>query len=154
MTLMMCSDFPLDIDFAAIDADPFESFQAAPQQAMAPPPPQTAAHTSTELINNLLQYQIGQDTQLRLLREKQKKLFSAPSNEALQIISAEQKALYDQLQVELQNLDMLTSQVLLTPGELHRVDYLRNEFQLQTHQLQLYIHELEQLVRGQRVTNP
>merc|ERR1711974_166359 len=107
-----------------------------------------------ERINSLLQHQHAQDTQIRLLREKQKNLFASPTNEDLRKLYVEEKELFNQLEQELQALDILNAQTLLTPGELHRVDYLRNEFQLQMHQLQLYIHEIEQLNLGQVLTKP
>ena len=131
---------------------PFNSNNPNPVQEF-PPPPTQQVQSSTELINQLLQLRSQQDVQLRTIREQQKFLFENPTAEAYQTLHQTETELKAALDAELQNLDYL-EQILLTPGELHRLDYLRNEFHLQTHQTELFITEIEQLGNQRRVNKP
>ena len=126
----------------------FEEFDS-----IFPPPPPQMAHSSTELINGLLQIQTRQKDQIRILREQQVALFQAPTREMFEALCSEERQLLQQIEVELRDLDLLQEQLILTPGELHRVDYLHIELQLQRHQVLLFITEVEQLA-SHRATTP
>ena len=119
-----------------------------------PPPPSQTAHSSTELINQLLQLQISQTHLLNVIREKQKTLMENPTHELFDSVMNEEIKLEASLESAMQNLTGLIQQVQLSPGELHRVDYLKNEFFIQYHQLRLYKIEIEQLKFQQRATTP
>lgn len=119
-----------------------------------PPPPSGEVHTTTQLINRMIQLHSEQEQQLKSMRNQQKLLFQNPSVELYQQLSNEQKELKEKLDYELKNVNILYSQTLLQPGELHRVDYLKHEFLLQIKQLELYYHELEQLRLQRRASKP
>ena len=120
----------------------------------APPPPTTDVQTSTQLINRMIQLQTEQEQQLKKMREQQKQLFQNPSVELYQQLSNEQKEIKEKLDYELKSVNVLLTQTLLQPGELHRVDYLKTEFNLQLKQLELYYYEIEQLRLQRRATKP
>ena len=122
-------------------------------EEMFPQPPMQVVHSSTELINSLLQRQIRQNDQIRILRDQQILLFQAPKREVFDALYSDEKLLHATIKEELQELDMLNQRVILTPGELHRVYYLQNEFKIQLQQVRLFIIEIEQLV-SHRSTNP
>ena len=119
-----------------------------------PPPPTTEIHTSTQLINRMIQLHTEQEVVLKMMRQKQKNLFQNPTVEVYQQLSNEQKELKEKLDYEIKSVNILFQQTLLQPGELHRVEYLKDQFQLQLKQLELYYYELEQLRLQRRATRP
>lgn len=125
-----------------------------PQQSEPPPPPQTTVNFATNLINDLLQLYTNQQQILQTIREQQLKLFNSATSEAFNTLYQEEKNLQLNLQYAIQNLETLQQQCILTPDELHRVEFLENEFKLQVWQNELYIFEIEQLARQQRATKP
>lgn len=127
-----------------------------PSTPSTPAPPPAGLHSTTDMINQILKAAEQQSHTLQSIRQQQAALFNrlpAPDAEKNALVEA-QYQLMNTLQNESNQLKSLVSQHLLSPGELHRIDYLQNELALQSTQLQLYYHELDQLRTGQAITQP
>jgi len=142
---------------------PFTPQMQVPQSPMfqpstpsTPAPPPAGLHSTTDLINQILKAAEQQSHTLQSIRQQQAALFNnLPGSDAdKQVLVEAQYALMNTLQQESTQLKNLVAQHLLSPGELHRIDYLQNELALQSTQLQLYYHELDQLRTGQALNQP
>lgn len=97
------------------------------------------------VLDSLWDLQRTQNTQLELVRAKQKQLFLAPEKNLFEEVYRLQVDLRNRVDAELRAVEQLYQNTVLTLGDLNKWLSLRHQFAIQSSQLDLYQRELLQL---------
>eukprot|EP00028_Trichosphaerium_sp_Am-I-7-wt_P000889 CAMPEP_0168524560 /NCGR_PEP_ID=MMETSP0405-20121227/10731_1 /TAXON_ID=498012 /ORGANISM="Trichosphaerium sp, Strain Am-I-7 wt" /LENGTH=556 /DNA_ID=CAMNT_0008546807 /DNA_START=69 /DNA_END=1739 /DNA_ORIENTATION=+ len=104
--------------------------------------------TPTECIAQIHRSCIDQAHLLSTMMQQLKMLLNSPSQQGYDSMLALQHRLKSQIDQELQKLQVLNRDIILSPRDLQMLFNLHQDLQIQLKQLELLYHELQSLVNG------
>eukprot|EP00026_Physarum_polycephalum_P002638 Phypoly_transcript_02646.p1 GENE.Phypoly_transcript_02646~~Phypoly_transcript_02646.p1 ORF type:complete len:603 (+),score=111.89 Phypoly_transcript_02646:163-1971(+) len=120
----------------------------APQLPPQPvPQPIQAQQTAQQILGTIYSLLTEQDEKLKKIHHEQAQLLQQPQVEPYNALTAQQRALKEQMDAEVRALTQLSQQVIMDPPDLARLVVLQQELRIQIKQLELYIMELQQLTQ-------